>query len=86
MSQTVTLPDYWVLFTPEGKADESLHAVLGGRIRRATAEDAWKVFTPLKRDRDREQRQGWRVVGVDRADWLEYWEGRKTLPVEAVAS
>jgi hypothetical protein len=83
MSTTVELPDFWVMFDPEGYADGSLHATFNGQIRRATAEDAWKDFTPLKRTRDKERREGWRVVGVEQADWQDYWDRKRKLEPEA---
>lgn len=82
MSTTVTLPDFWMLFDPEGKADGSLHATFRGEVRRATAEDAWKDFTPNKRVRESERKQGWRVVGVERADFDAYWSGDRKLAPE----
>lgn len=75
---TITLPDFWIMFTPEGKADGSMIAVRNdGSICCATAEDAWAQFTPRKRDREREARQGWQVLGIAQADWQDYWSGRR---------
>lgn len=74
----VEIPDYWILFDPDGNADGSFHGVMQGKILRATAEDAWKDATPLKRDRDREKRQGWHMVGVNRPEWEAYFiHGKK---------
>jgi hypothetical protein len=86
VSTTVELPDFWVMFDPDGYADGSLHATFNGEIRRATAEDAWKDFTPNARSRAREKREGWRVVGVEQADWSDYWSRKRKLEPEAVSS
>ncbi|WP_030149505.1 hypothetical protein [Mycetocola saprophilus] len=77
MSSTLVVPDFWMLFDPDGKADGSTRAVVQGEIRHATAESAHAMFTPNKRTRERETRQGWRVIGVEQADWNDYWTGVK---------
>lgn len=80
---TIELPDRWVLFTPEGKADGSYVAVRAdGSIACATAEDAWKIFTPRARDRAREAKQGWRIVGVSASEIRAYFEEGKLLAPE----
>lgn len=58
---TITLPDAWALVAPCGCTDGLTVAVVGDRILRPDAESAWKMFTPLKRDRDREVKQGYRI-------------------------
>lgn len=56
---TVTLPDRWVLVMPCGCIDGVCLAVLGDEILAPTAEAAWVKFTPLRRNRERERREGW---------------------------
>lgn len=79
MSKTITVPDFWVLFTPEGKADGSLH----GSARYPTAEAAWATFEHRRDRRERFQRQGWQILPVEQADWLDYWEGRRNPVTES---
>lgn len=66
---TVTLPDAWLLVAPCGCIDGIRHAVINGEIICATAEDAWASFTPRKRDRDREAREGYTLVAGTAEDW-----------------
>ena len=68
---TITLPDAWALVAPCGCTDGICLAAIGQKILRADAEAAWKMFTPLKRDRDREEKQGYRIeerYGVQRIE------------------
>jgi hypothetical protein len=59
---TIDVPDHWFLITPDGEVDGSIHGISpGGRNVRATAEQAHAFFTPLKRSRDKEIRDGWTV-------------------------
>lgn len=59
----IHLPEVWVLIAPCGCVDGVTLAVYNGHVRLATAEAAWARFTPLKRDRDREAKQGFRIEG-----------------------
>jgi len=78
---TIELPDFWLLVNPEGVADGSMIAVRrDGSICAATAEAAWADFTPRKRDREKEAREGWRMVGVDRAGFQRYFVERQPVP------
>lgn len=78
---TIELPDFWLLVNPEGVADGSMIAVRrDGSICAATAEDAWATFTPRKRDREKEAREGWRMVGVDQAGFQRYFVEREPVP------
>jgi len=61
---TVTIPTHWFLVKPCGCIDGS---AIGG-IRRPTAEAAHKLLTPLKRDRDRELKEGWTVRGATQGE------------------
>lgn len=59
---TVELPDAWALVAPCGCTDGLCLAVLpNGKIVHPDAADAWKLFTPLKKDREREAKQGFKV-------------------------
>jgi hypothetical protein len=62
---TITLPKFWLLFAPCGCADGSLVSVrINGTICAASAEDAWQKFTPNKRTRDKDARNGWVCRGI----------------------
>lgn len=69
MSQTITLPDLWLLVAPCGCFDGWLRATHEGTVTRATTEVAWADFAPTKRARERMQTQGWVVRGGDYAEW-----------------
>lgn len=78
---TVELPDFWVLFNPEGKAHASVLAVSNdGKINAATAESAWQQIHTLRRMRERLARNGWRMLPVNQADWSDFWFGRRKHP------
>lgn len=80
---TITLPDFWLLVDPNGVADGSLIVVRSsGEVAYANPEQAWAQFTPRKRDREKEQREGWRIVGVSREDWEGYFVHRIPVPPE----
>lgn len=67
MNATVdlTLPKFWLLVMPCGCIDGSMVSVsMNWSIFAATADDAWKKFTPTKRARDREARDGWTCRGI----------------------
>ncbi|MGY4859533.1 hypothetical protein [Cryobacterium sp. AP23] len=66
-SSTIALvvPKFWLLISPCGCVDGSLVSVrIDGTICAASAEDAWKKFTPNKRARDTEARQGVTCRGI----------------------
>jgi hypothetical protein len=50
-------------------------AVIDGEIVTASAQDAWEKFTRLKRDRDREVREGWVCRAGTEADWESFKQG-----------
>jgi len=58
---TITLPDAWALVAPCGCTDGLCTAVVNGRITHPDEADAWKLFTPLKKDRDKEAKQGYKI-------------------------
>jgi hypothetical protein len=73
---TVEIPDFWMLFTPEGKATaSSLAFTYDGEIRVASECAAWEDMFPVARERNRKQREGWRVIGVAQPDWMDFWTG-----------
>lgn len=80
---TIELPDFWVLFNENGRAVSSTTAVLGsGEIYHATAQSAWEDIEPIKRNRERDARKGYQMLGINRADWKQYWDGElKPEPV-----
>lgn len=65
MSQTVTLPDFWLLIAPCGCIDGMRRTTFEGRVITATAQEAWEKFTPRKRDRDKELRDGFTCRGSE---------------------
>jgi hypothetical protein len=69
MTQTITLPDLWLLVAPCGCLDGWLRATHEGTVTRATADVAWSDFEPTKRGRERRQAEGWVVRGGDYAEW-----------------
>ena len=69
MSQTVTFPDLWLLIAPCGCIDGFMRSVNSGTVNTPTAHAAWVKFTPLKRDRTREVKQGYVCRGGDFAEW-----------------
>ena len=77
--KTIELPDLWVMFTPEGKADGWMISSREGIVVNATAEAAWQMMTPSKRERDRDIKKGWRVIGVDLSEFPAYWHHTKLL-------
>lgn len=68
-------PELWGLFTPSGELDGVLGGLRPG-VGPRTAEDAWKTFTKAKRDREREQSEGWTVRGISRAEYAEMCASR----------
>ena len=79
MTTTIEVPDFWVLFNADGKAMQSTYSTINEEIRFVTAEEAWKYFTPNKRDRERDAAHGWQIAGIDQADWADYWSGRRSM-------
>lgn len=77
---TVTLPDWWALVMPCGCVDGMRRAVIDGAIVTASAQDAWEKFTRLKRDRDREVREGWVCRAGTEADWESFKAGCVHVP------
>lgn len=81
----VEIPTFWLLIDPEGVADGSIYgARADGSIRCATAADAWRTFTPRKRDRDKEQRKGWRIIPAEHDDFQRYFIEKEPVPSESV--
>lgn len=83
---TVTLPNWWVLVMPCGCIDGIRRAVIDGKIVTATADEAWAKFTPLKRDRARELREGWKCRAGTDADLQAYAASTSHLPAEHAAA
>lgn len=75
MTQTITLPDLWLLVAPCGCLDGWLRSTREGIVTRPTAEAAWAAFEPRKRAREREQAAGWTVRGGDYAEWNDSAKG-----------
>lgn len=69
MTQTIELPDLWLLVAPCGCFDGWMRVAFEGTVLRPTAEDALKDFAPTKRERDRLERQGFIVRGGDYHEW-----------------
>lgn len=69
MTQTITLPDLWLLVAPCGCLDGWMRATHDGIATRPNAEAAWTDFALTKRERDRMQSQGWVVRGGEYAEW-----------------
>lgn len=77
---TIEVPDYWFLITPEGTVDGSIHGVSpGGRVR-ATPEQAHEFFTPLKRSREKEVRDGWTVRAATREEMIAQFAPNRAAP------
>ena len=67
VASTVTLvvPKFWLLVKPCGCVDGSLVSVrIDGTVCATSAEDAWRRFTPNKRARDKEAREGMTCRGI----------------------
>lgn len=63
--QTLPLADcFWIRVDAAGCTYSSLHG-----DQALTADDAHREFVPRQRDRDREQRQGWTIHLLTRAQW-----------------
>jgi hypothetical protein len=63
--QAVPLADlFWVRYTPDGCATGSLHGDMA-----SSEEQAHTEFTPRRRDRERETRQGYRHELVTKDTW-----------------
>lgn len=78
---TVHLPDFWVLFDADRKPCGSLIAVRqNGDIHCSSAEQAWAEFEPRARDRQKRQRDGWKVIPVEHEDCDDYWHQRRRPP------
>ena len=67
MSQTITLPDLWLLAAPCGCLDGWLRTTHEGTATRPTVEHAWADFT--RNARERMKREGWTIRGGDYAEW-----------------
>lgn len=89
MSATIAVPDFWVFFDAAGKAiGSTLGTDHAGAPVNITAEDAWRSFTDTKRERERLEAAGVRVIAVAQADWEDFWHGRREpseLAVSALA-
>lgn len=81
MSATVDVPDFWVFFNAAGKAiGSTLGTDRAGEPLNITAEDAWRSFTDTKRERERLEAAGVRVIAVAQTDWEDYWRGLRVPP------
>jgi len=69
MSQTITLPDLWLLVAPCGCFDGWVRNTHDGRATRPDAESAWSDFAPTKRESNRMRAQGYIVRGGDYDEW-----------------
>jgi len=66
---TVTLPDVWLLVAPCGCIDGIRKSVINGEVITATANAAWAKFTPMKRERAREEKAGYQCIAGTVEDW-----------------
>lgn len=74
---TIEVPEFWFLVTPSGDIDGSIHGVSpGGRVR-ATPEQAHEFFTPNKRSRAKEVRDGWTVRPASKEQMLAEFAPKK---------
>ena len=71
MTQTIELPDLWLLIAPCGCIDGYMRAVSPGRDPYLTAESAWRQFEPRKRARDKAAKNGYVCRGGDYAEWYD---------------
>jgi hypothetical protein len=69
MTQTITLPDLWLLIAPCGCYDGFMRSTHEGEVTRANPEAAWKWFAPLKRERERMVKSGYVLRGGDFEEW-----------------
>lgn len=73
--RTISLPSHWWMVRPCGCIDGSMISVRNdGTIVAADAEQAWAKFTPIKRSRDKEAREGWVVRGVTPDEFARFGE------------
>ena len=78
---TIELPDFWLLVNPDRVAVASIVSVrLDNTVHAVDADAAWKQFTPKGRDRKKEARDGWRVIGVDHAGFDRHMVAREPVP------
>lgn len=84
MSETTTAiepyqPDFWVLFSPEGKAVASMYP-REDFLTTDQVDAAWVAAVDDPADIEPRRAEGWILIPVAQADWMDYWKGVRKPP------